>query len=148
MFLSGKAIEQAVLGGDLGITPFDASNLKGASYTFTLSQKLRILGASKEEGKEIEISSDGFLLEPGAFVLGFTNEKLALKDKYVCFLSARGSCAQMGLNILLGSYLAEPDTNNIQILEIHNASPFPLKLEAGMRIVKGAFALFGKPKNP
>lgn len=143
MFLSGKAIEHAVLNGDLGIVPFDTSNLKGASYTLTLSPKLKIV----ETSTEIEIPTEGFVLEPGTFILGFTNEKLSLRDKYVCFLSARGSCAQIGMNILLGSYLAEPDTDGIQILEIHNVSASPIKLKSGMKVVKGAFALVGEPEN-
>lgn len=147
MFLSGKAIQQAVLDGDFTIAPFNASNLKGASYGFTLSQRLRIPGGLGEDYKEVEIPADGFILEPGAFVLGFTREKLSLNGKYVCFLSTRPTCAQMGLSVLLGSCLAEPDTDNVQTLEIHNASSFPIKMESGMKIVKGAFALVGEPEN-
>lgn len=150
MFLSGSSIEQAVRDGSLGIDPFDSSNLKEASYTFSLSSRILIpkegsvLSLSpKPKYEEVPTGPSGFLLNPGSFVLGFTQEKLSLKNKYVCFLSTRGSCAQIGLNVMLGSNFAEPGTDNPQILEIHNVASSPIKLETGMKIVKGVFALVG-----
>ena len=146
MLLSGDLIQKAVGKGDLLIESFNEKNLKQASYTFTLSSKLLIPKAAallkiggKPEHEEISIGSDGFVLNPGDFVLGYTAEHLALKNKYACFLSTRGSCAQAGLSILLGSDFAEPDTDNPLVLEIHNVSNSPIKLEAGMKIVKGIF---------
>ena len=146
MILSSSSIQAAVQEGKLGISPFDVNNLKSASYTFTLSPKLLIpkkadlitVGSGCEH-KEIVMGPDGYILRPGEFVLGFTAERLSLKNKYACFLGARGSCAQAGLSVLLGSTFAEPDTDNAIILEIHNAAGSPVKLEAGMKIVKGVF---------
>lgn len=147
MILSSSSIQAAVQKGDLGIAPFDEKNLKGASYTFTLADKLLIpkkselLTVSSEcEREEMTIGSDGYVLQPGDFVLGFTKEHIALNNKFACFLGTRGSCAQIGLNVLLGSDFAEPDTDNNIILEIHNAGNSSIKLEAGMMIVKGIFA--------
>lgn len=146
MILSSSAIKEAVQKNELGIAPFDGSNLKGASYTFTLSPKLLlpkkvelITIRSECEREEFLMSPDGYILRPGEFVLGFTAEHLALRDKYACFLGTRGSCAQAGLSVLLSSSIAEPDTDNAIILEIHNAGSSPIKLEKGMKIVKGVF---------
>lgn len=147
MFLSGRKIEEALYDGSLGISRFRRDNLKGASYTFTLSSKILTLkkvevlnSEQKPEYDEHEIGEEGYLLEPGAFVLGYTEEKLTLNGKYICFLSTRGSIAQLGLNVLLGSAFAEPDTDNPQLVEIHNASPVPIKLLAGTKLIKGVFA--------
>ncbi len=146
MILSGVAIEQAVKKGDLGIDPFDVANLKGASYTLSLSSKLSIpkkagvLGLNiSPEYEEVVMGEDGFILNPGDFVLGYTNEKLSLNGNYACLLSVRSSCARLGLNVLLGSNFVEPDTDSLQILEIHNAAASPIRLEVGMKIVKGIF---------
>lgn len=146
MILSDEAIRSAVRQGALGIAPFEEENLKSASYTFTLASRLLvpepvplivINGARKEH--EAAIGPEGYILQPGGFVLGFTAEHLSLKGKHACFLGTRGSCAQAGLSVLLSSSFAEPDTDNSIILEIHNASNSPIKLEAGMKIVKGIF---------
>ena len=146
MILSSSSIEQAIAHGEIGITPFEKENLKGASYTFTLGSKIRIpkIGVTtsvdtKAPSDEHEMDSTGFILEPGKFILGVTRESLALNGKFGCFLSVRGSCAQIGLNALLSSSFAEPDTDNPQILEIQNASQNPIRLYTRMKIVKGIF---------
>lgn len=146
MILSAQQIKQAVQEGNLGIDPFNEANIKGASFTFTLDTTIRCL----EEGqvlradtkpKYIEhlIPDEGYVLEPDQFVLGFTKEKLTLNEKYGCLLSARGSCAQIGLSILLGSHFAEPDTDCKQTLEIVNVSKSRILLFRDMAIVKGVF---------
>lgn len=146
MVLSSSAIRQALQSGELGILPFDEKNLKSASYTFTLASELLlprqvplIVINGEQEREKVSVGAEGYILQPGEFVLGSTAEHLALKDKYVCFLSTRGSCAQAGLSVLLGSSFAEPDTDNAIILEIHNAGNSPIRLSAGMKIVKGIF---------
>lgn len=146
MILSAEQIKQKVQEDNLGIELFNEVNIKGASYTFTLDSKIRSL----EEGQtlradikpkyiEYTIPDEGYMLEPGQFLLGYTKEKLTLNGKYACLLSARGSCAQIGLSILLGSHFAEPDTDCKQTLEITNVSKSPILLFRDMPIVKGVF---------
>jgi deoxycytidine triphosphate deaminase len=137
MILSGASIERAVADGELGIDPFVKDHIKDASYTFTLGPRLTV------NGSEQMIGPEGYLLEPNGFVLGYTEEKLSLRGKYGCFLSTRGSIAQMGLSVLLGSTFAEPDTDQTITLEIHNVSRAPIRLEAGMKLVKGIFIPVG-----
>lgn len=137
MILSGASIERAVENGELGIDPFVKDNLKAASYTFTLGSKLTV------NGSEQMIGAEGYTLEPNGFLLGYTQEKLSLRGKYGCFLSTRGSIAQMGLSVLLGSSFAEPDTDQVVTLEIHNVSGAPIRLEVGMKLVKGVFIPVG-----
>ena len=146
MILSAQQIKQAVQAGNLGIDSFDEANIKGASYTFTLDSKIRFLEEGqvlradiKPKYKEELVPEGGYLLKPGQFVLGFTKEKLTLNGKFACLLSARSSCAQIGLNILLGSHFAEPDTDCKQTLEILNVSDLSIILLSGMGIVKGVF---------
>jgi dCTP deaminase len=146
MILSAQQIKQAVQEGKIGIDLFNEANIKDASYTFTLDSKIhsieeyQTLRANiKPRYVESTIPDEGYLLEPGQFILGFTKEKLTLNGKYACLLSARGSCAQIGLNILLGSHFAEPDTDRKQTLEISNVAKSPIILFRDMSIVKGIF---------
>lgn len=146
MILSKSSISNAVQSRDLGIDPFKETHLKDASYTFTLSPKIKIPhkkdGVIIEAGlicDEIQINEDGIALQPGDFILGYTAEKLTLNGKFGCFLSARGSCAQAGLNLLLSSTFAEPDTDWPITIEIHNVSKSPILLAPGMSLIKGVF---------
>ncbi len=146
MILSAQQIKEVVQEGKLGIDSFNEANIKGASYTFTLDATIHCLDEgqilradTKPKHTEHSIPDEGYILEPGQFVLGFTKEKLTLNGKYACMLSARGSCAQIGLSILLGSHFAEPDTDCKQTLEISNVSKSPILLFRDMPIVKGVF---------
>lgn len=146
MILSGTSIKEAVQNGDFIIEPFAVGQIKGASYTFTLGSPLLFLEqvpelsvGMKPSYKEELIPPEGFLLQPGQFVLARTKEKVSLNKKYTCTLSSRGSCAQIGLEVLLGSTFAEPDTDSMLILEIANLSGMPIRLHEGMKIVKGVF---------
>ncbi len=146
MILTDQAIIDAIRTARLRIAPFALEHVKGASYTFTLGSMIRVpkkmklvTAEQKLEFDDHEITADGFILQPNSFVLGYTQEMLSLQNAYGCFLSTRGSCAQMGLNVLLSSTFAEPDTDSILALEIHNASPNPILLQPGLKIVKGIF---------
>lgn len=146
MILSGEKIKESIREGLFAIDPFVEKNIKGASYTFTLDTKILSLAEGqvlrvdvKPKYEESFIPKEGYVLQPAQCILGFTREKLTLKGMFACFLSTRGSSAQIGLHVLLGSAFAEPDTDNIQILEIVNVSKSPILLLSGMPIVKGVF---------
>lgn len=135
MFLSAKKITEAIETDDLSITPFSEIKLKSASYTFTLDKILKDVVT----GQDIDMPIDGYILEPGAFVIGKTVEVINLKNKYICILGTRSSMAQQGIDVLQGSTIAEPDTNAQLTLEISNNGPKPRYLLPGMGIAKGIF---------
>ncbi len=120
MILSSKSIQQAIKNSLITIEPFDAANLKEASYTFTLQ--------------------DEITLQPDEFAVGLTNEKITLAQSICCFLSTRGSVAQMGVDTLQSSTFVEPGSNNQLKLEIKNNSNVPVTLAKGTKIVKGIFS--------
>jgi len=66
MFLSSEKIKEAVRLGELIITPYSDVKVKPASYTFTLDKAIKDLST----GEEISIPLEGFILKPGAFVIG------------------------------------------------------------------------------
>ena len=150
MILSRQKILDAVENNQIGIVPFVKENLKEASYTFTLGNKLKKLRASKELDSrtdpnfdEVELSSEGYLLMPQEHILGATAESLSLKGRYACMLSTRATIAQMGLDVSQSSFYCEPDTDSVITLEISNSSGIPIRLYLGIKIVKGIFTPVG-----
>ncbi len=146
MILSGTHIAELVKKGEIGIDPFDDKNLRDASYVFTLSNRLAFLkktdvliGGVMPALEELVISPEGFLLKPGAFIIGYTREHLHLGGKYSCLISTRGEAAHVGLNVTQSSFYAEPNTNSPLALEMSNQSPYPIQLTIGMALAKGIF---------
>ncbi len=119
MILSRKSIEEAIKQASIVIEPFDSENLKEASYTFTLQDELH--------------------LQPGEFSIGLTKEKITLVPNIACFLSNRGSIAQMGVDALQSSTFVEPKSGNQLRLEIKNNSKKSITLAAGTKIIKAVF---------
>jgi hypothetical protein len=74
-----------------------------------------------------QMTDDGIVLTPQSLILCQTREVLILNGPYSCFLSGRGSCAQVGLNVLQSSQFAEQDTSRRLLLEISNAGSRKVK---------------------
>lgn len=154
MILSDLDIKQFLDTGDIVITPFQEENLKGASYTFTLSNKLFIPTTQgvvdaqdpKPTYDEIHIPEEGYILEPGVFLLSQTCEQLSISQKLACMLDARTTLARIGLNVLQGSTFIQPgQSESHETLEISNISKNPIRICAGMKVVKGIFFLLHSP---
>lgn len=147
MLLSTHQIKQAIEAKRITIEPFDENNFKEASYTFHLSNKIFVYSDNqivdpmhKEFTRdEITISSDGYLLQPNQFIVGMLEESLELDHTIAGLLSVRGSCAQLGLNTLNSDLFVEPGCSCNLKLAIKNINTTPIKLHAGMPIVKGIF---------
>ncbi len=147
MVLSDLDIKTHCQDGRLAIDPFLVANLKQGSYTFTLSpllfrpkpQDIVDLADPQVEHEAIQMGMDGYVLEPGEFIVGFTQEKITLGPGLFCILGTRGSRAQLGLDVLQSSTLVEPGSDNQLALEICNHSKSRIRLRAGDRIVKGIF---------
>ncbi len=138
MILSNNSIQKYVDKGEIVITPFNRDHLKAASYTLTLGECLYFIDNNGNKVSK-NISSEPHLLKPNEFILGETEEHIRFNGKFAGILSTRGSCAQRGIHVLLGSIFIEPDTDNKIILEIVNESSKPVELTCGMKIVKCVF---------
>ncbi len=146
MILTGDEIEQCIEIGEIRIEPFDAKNIKGASYTFTLGETLRKLAVRNELDsrvdpalEDVKCPAEGLILNAHEHILGVTREKVTLNGKFACLLSTRATIAMMGLDVMQGSSWCEPDTDNTFTLEISNNSTLPVRLFPGIKVVKGIF---------
>lgn len=146
MTLSNEDIKQLLARGKLKITPQASEEQIGpASIDLTLSGEFRVF-RRKEKGKKQDLLETSFekvtrkikakqiVLAPGELVLGKTVERVTLPNNIIGSLEGRSRYARMGLAVHVTSSVVQPGSDNRQVLEIVNLSPFPLLLHAGMRI--------------
>jgi len=105
MFLTRKAITQAVECGDIVIEPFHPENLSPNSIDVTLSENLLTytleggcLDMKKENPTEhLIIPKEGMVLQPGILYIGMTNES-AISHRYIPMFEGRSSIGRLGIN--------------------------------------------------
>ncbi len=130
------------------IDPFDPSYLKSGSYVFTLASIAWTLDhdqtidvrSSQVQYDQVTIEDDGYVIEPGRFLLCATGERLTLSDRVSCIMDVRPVLAHVGLSVLLGSTFIEPGhQDSIWGVPLVNLSPCPIRIYAGMNLVKLVF---------
>lgn len=85
---------------------------------------------------DIDIGADGFVLDPGRLVLGWTLERVDLRPgaRLTARVEGKSSLARIGLIVhLTAPTIHAGSTGQIQ-LEIINLGPRPIRLRAGMKV--------------
>lgn len=80
-----------------------------------------------------------FLLEPGAFTLASTVERITMPVTHVARVEGRSSLGRLGLIIHATAGFIDPGFEGNITLEMMNLSPRPLVLRVGMRICQLSF---------
>ncbi len=155
MYLSNVDLLKEIRRGRLKITPFDEKYLGQASYdlalsdTFWIPKKIRgevdVTEKTDPHSNMKKISAKSLILNPGDFCLALTKEKISLPPDLIGILGGRSRFARMGLTIHVTSAVIQPGSDNHQVLEIVNLSPFKLKLYAGQRISQVYFVRLSSP---
>ncbi len=155
MLLSDNEILSLVKAKKLGISPFNRRFLGPASYDLAVSDEWWVL---KSSVKSIELSSTKLskrpwqsyyikkkskrlVLEPNAFILGVTKERIKLPSYLAARVEGRSGYARLGLSTHPGVTLVQPGTDGRVLLEIKNVHNVPLTLKAGERIAQISFIL-------
>ncbi|CAG1020429.1 dCTP deaminase [Patescibacteria group bacterium] len=130
------------------IEPFNEKHLRAGKYEVHLGQyilKPQNKGAlidptiegSKPEYKKFDLKEEAFILKPGMFILGQTNELIGLDSDTAMFIDGGSSIARLGLTIhQSASYIPPGQDPHIITLEIYNAGIWDVKLSFGLRIGK------------
>ena len=151
MILTHDVILEEINQGNIAIAPFDAALLGPASYDLALGASLRIFTAQSQPypvrddadfahlTKLIEMSPDGYTMQPGETVLGMTAEKITLASHIAGWLEGRSRFARIGLMVHISSPFMQPGIDNHQVLEIANLSPTPLTIYPGTKICQFVF---------
>jgi deoxycytidine triphosphate deaminase len=137
VILTGKEIAEECAVGRIIIDPFDDTHVNPNSYNFRLGETLRVYTSFPLDPKvinpstEVNIGSEGFVLQPNRLYLGSTVEVMG-SDYYAPTFAARSSVARLGLFIHLSASLGDIGFIGqwtLQLFTIH-----PLRVYSGMRI--------------
>ena len=104
MILSDKRILEEIEKKTILIEPFDRSNLGSNSYDVHLGKHLATYAERELDAKKhntivhFDIPENGFLLQPGDFYLGVTEEYTETHE-HVPFLEGKSSTGRLGIDI-------------------------------------------------
>jgi dCTP deaminase len=147
--LSNSDIELLIIEGSLRIVSKESVTFRPGSICLHLASEVMVFDLPCQPVDLLNASTyprlvskkicdvDGYVLNPGGFLLAGTVEKVGLSEDVGGQLSNLSGLARLGLNVLLSTHVApgfgskEPKAFT---LEIHNVSPFSLILKPGMRI--------------
>lgn len=146
--LSDKDILKAINEGLLSIQPFDKKQLRPAGISFQLGKQILIpkpvdlidLKNIKDlDYEEVEITEDKpFIIQPGQFVLGHTEEVLSVSTKLGFIIEGRSTLARLGISVEQSATIVDPGHSERPVtLEIYNCGPSPVTLYRGMSVAKG-----------
>ncbi len=137
MILSDTQILEEIKAGTILIEPFDIKNLGSNSYDIHLGKWLATykdheLDAKKHNEIEyIELTDEGFVLQPGTLYLGVT-EEYTETHKHVPFCEGKSSTGRLGVNIHATAGKGDVGYCNTWTLELSVVQP--VKVYPGMPI--------------
>src|SRR4051794_34425254 len=131
MILPYQEILAAIRLGELAIDPLDTSAIGPSSVDLHLAASLRTyspdavvrLGEQLPEGSAMkwhELDGEGYLLEPGGFVLACTEERVRVGHSLQGFLDTKGNVARAGLQVHNTDGHVDPGSDHVLTLEITN----------------------------
>lgn len=158
--LSDADILKGVKEGRILIDPFKKRNIQPASYDLKLATKVRVFrnhsAGFVDVKKPVDITEiidmkkgGSFIVHPGEFILGATEEYVTLPNDVAATLEGRSSIGRLGLIVHATAGFIDPGFSGTITLEITNLSRLPIKIYAGMRISQLAFYQMSSPvRNP
>lgn len=102
----------------------------------TFAQNMRIITVPDNEP---------FIVQPGEFILGVTQEKITVPDDLVVRVEGRSSLGRLGIIIHSTAGFVDPGFSGTITLEISNLNRLPVALYPGMRICQIAFEMMTSP---
>jgi len=158
MVLSNEDIKKVLKKGIMKIVPLAQDQIGPASVDLTLSDEWYVF-KKNYVGRKIDLSKTGWekvtklvkaksmTLKPGELCLGKTVERITLPSNILGKLEGRSRYARMGISVHITSAMVQPGSDNHQVLEIGNFSPFIATLHAGMRISQVMFLWLDSPSS-
>lgn len=164
MVLTDREIQSAIEHGHIRVEPApDVTSYSSTSLDLTLSPFLstwrtanvpgldqvicpaakgyRYSQLSKAFSESKEIGPDGYILEPSAFVLGWTHEVVELPNasRVAARVEGKSSLARLAIGIHITAPTIHAGFKGPIQLEIWNHGPLRVKLMSGMRVCQLIF---------
>ena len=172
MILTDREIKNSISAGLIEIQPQpQADAFASTTVDLTLDRHLRVFkpiqhgvsmaidpgmsGYSARTALEgltepVEISSNGYDLESGRLILGWTSEtiKLPVQGRVAARVEGKSNLARLGLAIHVTAPTIHAGFQGTIQLEIINHGPVPIRLRTGMRVCQLVFEVtLGMPDN-
>lgn len=144
MKLSDWTIRHLVREGGIEIDPMPEDvAFQPVSVDLTLGTSY-VLPRAGYDGKDHSYVSNETSLNPGAFLLATTRERIRLGVSVVGQIVGKSTLARHGL-IVESAGLIDPGFNGTITLELANLSSLPIPLRAGMQICQVVFDFTDRP---
>ena len=129
------------------VTPYRAQNLQPASIDVTLADEFRVFVPHGEGLIDLnnpvdltrKVETDRFVLHPGEFVLGVTEEMVNMPDDLVARIEGKSSLGRLGLIVHATAGFIDPGFRGCVTLEMTNLMRLPLVLRPGKLIAQISF---------
>lgn len=132
--LSDNTIKKYLREGRIGIEPLkDERQIQPASVDLRLGDEFKVPNTnSRVKGKS-------FVIYPGDFILGTTDEYVTLPDNIVARVEGRSSIGRLGITMHVTAGFIDPGFEGKITLEIANLGNEPVVLCAGQRVCQIVF---------
>jgi len=150
MILTHDEIIKCLQDKSIIIDPLDEKRIGPASVDVVLDNQFRIFKANQSEinlnsdtvdtSKATElITTDTITILPGQTILGITKETITLAPHICGWIEGRSRFARIGLMVHISSGFMQPGISNKQVLEIFNAGPMAITVNAGISVCQLIF---------
>lgn len=142
MILTGREIQRQHGEGRVRISEFDPLRVTTNSYDLRLGSRLlrytgQVLDPRIDNPHELfTIPPEGFVMQPGDFLLGETAEALG-SDHYVPLIHAKSGTARLGLFVHITADLIDIGSYGKSTLQLY--ATLPVVLHAGMELAQVTF---------
>jgi len=162
MILSDRDINKAIEDGRIKVASGSPELFKhvhassmdlrlGNTFKLYEHSKFAVLDPKSPESfaanmRTIEVPADEpFIVQPGEFVLGVTQETITLGDDLVARVEGRSSLGRLGIIVHSTAGFVDPGFEGTITLEISNLNRLPVALYPGMRVCQLAFEQMTSP---
>ena len=116
------------------VNPFNEEMLQPNSIDLTLGRELKTI-----HGKCIDLKQGSYKIKPHEFLLGSTNERVAIPYDLVGHIDGKSSLGRLGVFIHVSSGFIDSGYVGNITLEIYNCSDKEFELYSGMSICQIVF---------
>jgi dCTP deaminase len=155
--LSDGTIRRLVAEGRVRIEPWDETMVQPASIDLRLGPSFRVFhnhritaidlaDPPRNLTEHVEVDDDeSFVIHPGEFVLGRTQEHVELPDDIVARIEGKSSLGRLGLIVHATAGFVDPGFKGTLTLEITNLTRVPIILWPGKPIAQLSFMALDQP---
>jgi dCTP deaminase len=155
--LSDGTIRRLVAAGRIKIAPWDPDMVQPASVDLNLGPSFRVFHNFRVPAidladpptnltEHVELGDgDSFVIHPGEFVLGRTEEYVEIPDDIVARIEGKSSLGRLGLIVHATAGFVDPGFKGTLTLEITNLTRVPIILWPGKPIAQLSFMALDAP---